>query len=144
MCIPIPPSLHIKHRRLGSRLAAGRKVVSAGFSLIELMVVIAIVAILAAIAAPSFRELLQKNRLSSASSALQVSLGLARSEAVKRGADAMVTVVANHTAGDWTQGWTVFVDKTNNANLGVAPSSDGAYAAWRLPARRQHRSASVR
>jgi len=98
--------------------------VLAGFSLIELMVVVSIVAILAALATPSFVDLLRRNRLSAAVSALQVSLSLARSEAVKRGADARVTVAANTAAGVWTNGWTVFVDGTGTANAGVAPAAD--------------------
>ncbi len=97
-----------------------------GFTLIETMVVVAIVAILGAIAAPSFKEMVRNNRLSAASSALQVSLSLARSEASKRGSDARVTVAANTTAGGWANGWTVFEDKTTNANAGVAPSADSA------------------
>ncbi len=97
---------------------------SAGFTLIEVMVVVAIVAILATLAAPSFSEMLRRNRLSTAASALQVSLNLARSEAVKRGADARVTVAANTAAGGWTNGWTVFVDGTGTANVGVAPTAD--------------------
>lgn len=95
-----------------------------GFTLIETMVVVAIIAILGAIAAPSFRELIRSNRLSAASSALQVSLSLARSEASKRGADSRVTVAANGTAGVWANGWTVFEDKSTTANLGVAPTAD--------------------
>lgn len=90
------------------------------------MVVVAIVAILATLAAPSFVTMLRNNRLSAAASALQVSLSLARSEAVKRGADARVTVAANTTAGVWTNGWTVFVDGTGTANAGVAPTADTA------------------
>lgn len=97
-----------------------------GFSLIELMVTVAIVAILASLAAPSFSSLIASNRASSAASALQVSLSLARSEAVKRGADARVTVAANGAAGTWSNGWTVFVDKTTDANGGVGPTADSA------------------
>ena len=97
-----------------------------GFTLIELLVVIAIVAILGAIALPSFRDIIQSNRLSAASSALQVSLSLARSEASKRGADARVTVAANGTAGAWGNGWTVFSDRSTTANGGVAPTADDA------------------
>lgn len=90
------------------------------------MVVVAIIAILGAIAAPSFQNMLRNNRLSAASSALQVSLNLARSEAAKRGSDARVSVAANGTAGVWANGWTVFEDKTATANGGVAPTADGA------------------
>lgn len=99
-----------------------------GFTLIETMVVVAIIAILAALAAPSFTDLLRKNRLSAASSALQVSLSLARSEAIKRGADARVTVAAKTTAGAFENGWVVFVDGTNNANSGLAPTADTSVA----------------
>lgn len=94
--------------------------------MIELMVVVAIVAIMVAIGAPAFSEMMRRNRLSAAASALQVSLSLARSEAVKRGSDARVTVAANTTAGAWTNGWTVFVDRTGTANVGVAPAADVA------------------
>lgn len=106
------------------KLPISQRMLTSGFSLIEVMVVVAIVAILATLAAPSFTQMLQRNRLSAATSALQVSLSLARSEAVKRGADAKVTVAANTTAGAWTNGWTVFVDGTTNANGGVAPAAD--------------------
>jgi type IV fimbrial biogenesis protein FimT len=101
---------------------------SKGFTLVESMVVVAIVAILAALAGPAFQEMIRNNRLSAASSALQVSLNLARSEAAKRGSDARVTVAANGVAGNWVNGWTVFVDGTANANGGVAPLVDSTVA----------------
>lgn len=115
-------------------LSSKSRRVAVGFTLIELLVVVAIAAILVALAAPSFSDLMRRNRLSAAASALQVSLSLARSEAVKRGADARVTVAANTTAGAWTNGWTVFVDGTGTANGGVAPTADttGATAVTRV------------
>jgi len=121
-------------RRFIPGLSLARQGVVRGFSLIELMVVVAIVAIMVAIGAPSFSEMMRRNRLSAAASALQVSLSLARSEAVKRGSDARVTVAANTTAGAWANGWTVFVDGTGTANGGVAPTADttGATAVTRV------------
>jgi type IV fimbrial biogenesis protein FimT len=109
-----------------NRSSAAGSFKAMGFTLIETMVVVAIIAILASIAAPSFQSLIRKTHLTAASSALQVSLSLARSEAVKRGTDARVTVAAAGTAGSWVNGWTVFVDGTANANGGVAPIADGA------------------
>ncbi|MEN9539029.1 MAG: Type secretion system protein precursor [Pseudomonadota bacterium] len=95
-----------------------------GFSLIETMVVVVILAVIAALAGPSMVDMLRDNRLQASAAALQSSLSLARSEAVKRGGDTLVTVAANTTAGTWTNGWTVFVDGTGTANLGVAPTAD--------------------
>lgn len=87
---------------------------------------VAIVAILGSLAAPAMRDIVLRNQLAVAQSALQVSLNLARSEAVKRGADARVTLAASGSAGAWTNGWTIFVDGTANANGGVAPSANSA------------------
>lgn len=55
-----------------------------GFTLVELMVVLAIAAILAVVAAPAFSELIIGQRARAAASALQDSLWIARSEAIKR------------------------------------------------------------
>ena len=97
-----------------------------GFTLIELLITVAMVAILAAIAAPSLESLMANNRIQATTTEIHSVLAAARAEAVKRGGDARVTVVANTLSGstpNWSSGITVFYDTTTNAN-GNAPSSD--------------------
>jgi type IV fimbrial biogenesis protein FimT len=55
-----------------------------GFTLVEMMTVVAIIAILVTVAAPSFAELVATQRVRAATSALTESLWLARAEATKR------------------------------------------------------------
>lgn len=66
---------------------------SAGFTLVELMIVVAILAIIAAIAAPSFRTMIQNNRLTAAVNDVAGALQYARSEAVRRGRDVQVSAL---------------------------------------------------
>jgi type IV fimbrial biogenesis protein FimT len=77
----------------------------AGFTLIELMVTVSMVAILAALATPSFRELIEAQRLRDTAFSLVSDLTLARSEAIKRGGNVAITPVANA----WSGGWAVAV-----------------------------------
>jgi type IV fimbrial biogenesis protein FimT len=74
-----------------------------GFTLIELMVTVALAAILVTLAIPSFRTMVLDNRLVTAANAFVADANLARSEAIKRGTT--VSIVAN--AGGWTNGWAV-------------------------------------
>lgn len=74
-----------------------------GFTLIELMMVIAILAVLIMVGVPSFRDLTAQGRLRSASSELLSSFFLARSEAIKRNCEVNV----KPAAGGWSSGWTV-------------------------------------
>ena len=56
-----------------------------GFTAIELLVTVAVVTILAALAAPSFKPLIDRWRVRDALESMQSTLYLARSEAIKRG-----------------------------------------------------------
>ncbi|WP_305073698.1 GspH/FimT family pseudopilin [Propionivibrio sp.] len=76
-----------------------------GFSLVELMVVVAVLAILASLAVPSFQELIAAQRVRAAASALYESLLLARSEAIKR--NSSVTLSPN--SSDLSNGWSVLL-----------------------------------
>lgn len=87
-----------------------------GFTLIELMVTIAIVAILAAIAFPSFQSSLRNNRASTATNELMASFALARSEAVRsaRGAGLCTSNDGTTCGGTWDDGWIVWTDADSN------------------------------
>ncbi|WP_053845538.1 GspH/FimT family pseudopilin [Paracidovorax avenae] len=90
-----------------------------GFTLIELMVTIALVAIMLAIAAPSFVSFKRNSELTSIANNFLAALNAARTEAMKRNMFAMVMPANNDN--DWSQGWTVFVDANDN---GVFDSGD--------------------
>lgn len=87
-----------------------------GFSLVELMVALAVAAILLGIAIPSFDIFILKNRLSSYASAFSVSARVARSEALKRNAPVILCKSSNGlscvTSGGWEQGWIVLSGTT--------------------------------
>lgn len=69
----------------------------AGFTVIELMIVVAIAAILVLLAAPSFQSLLDRQRVRAAASNLNVDIQYARSEAVRRNAPVTVSFSAGTT-----------------------------------------------
>jgi type IV fimbrial biogenesis protein FimT len=85
-----------------TRLARARR--AAGFTLAEMMIVVAIIGILAAIAAPSMAEMIRAQRLRTAAFDVFAALSLARSEAIKR--NVAVTILPN-AAPDWAQGWVI-------------------------------------
>jgi type IV fimbrial biogenesis protein FimT len=76
------------------------------------MIVLAIAIILLTVGVPSFRSMIQNQRMTTATNDLLAAINLTRSEAIKRGARVHL---ASATGGaDWTKGWVVFIDKNND------------------------------
>lgn len=85
-----------------------------GFTLIELMIALAIAGILLGVGIPSFSQAMKNSRISANYNSVAQALYIARSEAVK-GSD-IITVcprapgVVNNCGNDWTDGLLVYVD----------------------------------
>ncbi len=123
----------------------------AGFSIIELMIVLLLASAILAIGAPSFGDMVRNNQLTAAANDFLAAAQVARTEAIKR--QARVVLCASSTPesanatcnnGDYT-GWIAFVDnngdclRANNEPLvrsggplgsGIANSSDGTCLAY--------------
>lgn len=101
---------------------------SSGFTLVEMMITIAIIAIMASVAVPSFVGIVNSQRVTSASYDLYASLISARSEALKRNGDVTLT----SSSGGWSNGWQIIAaDSTvlknhealKNVVVSTAPST---------------------
>lgn len=99
-----------------------------GFTLIEILVAIAILAIVMAIAIPDFTSTIQNNTIATISNDLISSINLARSEAVKRNVTVSICATSNSNftacGNNWNLGWLVFVNPTGGnalSNTAAAP-----------------------
>ena len=87
-----------------------------GFTLIELMMTIAIGAIVLTLGVPGFTSAIRSNRMTTNANELVASLNLARSEAIKRGLQ--VTIERKGaTKQVWENGWDIFVDINGDGNF---------------------------
>lgn len=92
---------------------------SAGWTLIELMVVFVVMALLLGVGVPSFASMLREYRLTSFSNELHAAMWLTRSEAIRRGHRVTLCTSADGLqcadGVGWNTGWIVFPDPNSNA-----------------------------
>ncbi len=92
---------------------------SSGFTLLELMTVIAIIGVLMAISVPFYRDIINPSRMAAEIDLMIGSLQFARTEAIKQGMPVTVCSSSNgstcSTSTAWRNGWIVFSDSNANA-----------------------------
>ncbi len=108
---------------------------SAGFTIIEMMLSIAVAAVILSIGVPSFQGLMERNQLTSGINQFISSMSLARSEAIKRNQRVSICPSADGElcAGtEYENGWIIFVDRNSNGNRQTA-SEELVWVSGSLP-----------
>lgn len=104
-----------------------------GFTLIELMVIVAVVAVLATVGLPSFSQFIQEMRLASTANDLHSDLLLARSESIRRNSRVLLCPRASTTsarcattpaADTWMNGWLVCYDADSDGACDAPTGTD--------------------
>jgi len=92
-----------------------------GMTLIELLVTLSVLTILLLVGAPSFSDIMGRNRVTAYTNDFLNSLNYARSEAVTRGQRIVLCKSSDAAqcaaSGNWEQGWITFVDADNSATV---------------------------
>jgi type IV fimbrial biogenesis protein FimT len=90
-----------------------------GFTVIELLFVVALIAVLLGIGAPALQTMVT-NRISTAAGDLMTDLTFARATAINRSQRVGVCASSDQatcSGSSWTQGWIVYMDANSNGNF---------------------------
>jgi type IV fimbrial biogenesis protein FimT len=103
---------------------------TAGYTLVELMVVITVAAIILAYGIPSYNSVITQNRMASEINDLANAMDLARSSAIRQGVNVTICASATPTSttpppscsgsSKWSTGWIVFTDIPSNQTYSTA------------------------
>ncbi|MGN6701863.1 MAG: GspH/FimT family pseudopilin [Burkholderiaceae bacterium] len=126
------------HKKKSARNQSATLASLQGFTLIELLVAIGVASILISIAMPSFKTIIEKNRIASITNGLIGALAYARNEAITRN-QSVVFCRSDNPAADapscassgtvgWETGWIAFVDADNDRIFSAGDSLLRVYA----------------
>jgi type IV fimbrial biogenesis protein FimT len=101
---------------------------TAGFTLVEMMVVLIITALLLAWALPTYKNVVTQYRMSDELNQIQADVELARSSAIRTGSTVTIcpsTIASGSSIGtpacsgtnEWNNGWIVFTDNGNDQTV---------------------------
>lgn len=91
-----------------------------GFTLVELMITLAVLVVVLAVAVPSMAEFSANNQLAATKSSFASAVALARTEAAKRGRAVVLQALAGGTTGnEFGNGWELVVDDDGNGAAGT-------------------------
>lgn len=129
----VRPSVGQKQPFISPVLFSRHSTHSSGFTLIELVIALAIAAILLTLAAPNMSSFIRNNRITTETNTLIAHINLARSEATKRNvvvalcrrdSDEVLPTCGGGVANDWTSGWLVYVTTSTIADADYDSATD--------------------
>lgn len=91
-----------------------------GFSLIELMIALAIAAIVLSMGMPGMQQFIRDSRMTTQANDLITLINLSRSQAIHEGHRTELCISADQQScsnGSWADGWLVWVDRNDNLSL---------------------------
>ena len=106
---------------------------SGGFTIIELMVTIAVVSVLLSLAVPAFTDVIRNTRISNQTNMVVGALQYARAESATRGIPVSICaanaardncLAPSATATNWTNGWLIFTDRTGTVGSRDLPDDE--------------------
>lgn len=83
-----------------------------GFTLMELLITIAIVAIIAVAGIPMFGDLVKNNRMTAQANSIITAMHSARNESINRGVSVRIEPIV--AGSDWSAGWRIRIDGNND------------------------------